>query len=188
MALSANPRESTKAKMREFGDLYRGGPDEVRGDATKCYGALHPRASQKVCEAMGCEYFNHPYTQSYLREKTDKVAEKADITQERVLKEIIRIGLFDARRLFTNSGHPIPIQELDDDVAAAIAGIKVREMPMGDDGKLVTVTEYKISDKGSALDKLMKFLGSYEKDNRQKNESLAEALLAGINRVRELDE
>jgi len=176
MALAENPRESTKAKLREFADLYRGGPDEVRGDAAKCYGALHPRASKKVCEAMGCEYFNHPYTKAYLQEKTDAVAEEADVTQGRVLKEIARIGLFDARRLFNNKGIPIPIQELDDDVAAVIAGIKVRQTPIGEDGELATITEYKIADKNSALEKLMKHLGGYEKDNAQKAKTLAELI------------
>lgn len=176
MKHSINPRESTKAKMREFADLYRGGPDEVRGDAAKCYGALHPRASKKVCEAMGCEYFNHPYTKAYLQEKTDAVASEADITQERVLKEVARIGLFDARKLFDSRGNPLPITELDDDVAAAIAGIKVRELPIGDDGQMATITEYKIADKNSALEKLMKFLGAYEKDNTQKAKTLAELI------------
>jgi len=172
MALSPNPREATKAKMREFADLYRGGPDGVRGNSAQCYKAVHPKASTKVCESMGSHYLNHPYTQEYLREKTDAVAESADITQERVLKEVARIGLFDARKLFDNRGNPLPIQHLDDDTAAAIAGIKVREVPMGDDGQLATILEYKIADKNSALDKLMKYLGAYEKDNDQKARSL----------------
>lgn len=189
MPLGANPRESTKAKMREFADLWRGSSDDkIRGDAAKCYKIGHPNASKKVCEAMGSEYLNHPYTQAYLREKTDAVAEAADITQDRVLREIGRIGLFDGRKLFRADGNPIPIHELDDDTAAAIAGVKVRrEMSSDGDEELSTVIEYKIADKNSALEKLMKYLGAYEKDNRQKHESLAEALMAGINRVKELD-
>jgi phage terminase small subunit len=190
MALGTNPRESTKAKLREFADMWRGSSDDkVRGDAAKCYKIGHPNASKKVCEAMGSEYLNHPYTQAYLREKTDKVAENADITQARVLKEVARIGLFDGRKLFRADGDPIPIHELDDDTAAAIAGVKVRREMSGEDGgELSTVIEYKIADKNSALEKLMKYLGAYEADNKQKHESLAEALMAGINRTKELDE
>lgn len=187
-ALGANPRESTKAKLREFADLYRGGPDEVRGKPGKCYAVLHPTTSKKGCESRGSEYLNHPYTQAYLKEQTDRVAEQADVTQERVIQEIARLGLFDPRKLFDGRGNPLPISQLDDDAAAAIAGLKVREIPMGDDGQLATVIEYKLADKNSALDKLMKYLGGYEKDNRQKNESLADALMSAINRVRELDE
>lgn len=177
MPLSANPKESTKAKLREFADLYRGGPDEVRGDATACYGKIHPRASKAVCMREGCMYLNHPYTQEYLKQRTDKVAAKADITQERVLTEIARIGLFDARKLFDNVGNPLPITELDDDVAAAISGLKVVQMG-GKDGEegVGAVIEYKIADKNSALEKLMKYLGAYEADNKQKAKSLQELI------------
>lgn len=170
MPLAANPRESTKAKLREFADLWRGSSDDkVRGDSAKCYKILHPNASKKVCEAMGSEYLNHPYTQAYLREKTDAVAEAADITQDRVLREIGRIGFFDARKLLDNLGNPVPIQDLDDDTAAAIAGIKVRRVASdNDDGEVCTVIEYKMADKNSSLEKLMKYLGAYEKDNKQK--------------------
>lgn len=186
--LGANPRESTKAKLREFADLYRGGPNELRGKPGRCYLRMNPTASKKGAEARASEWLNHWYTQEYLKKQTDKVAENADVTQERVIKEIARIGLFDPRKLFDNRGNPLPITELSDDVAAAIAGLKVREMPMGEDGQMATVIEYKLADKNAGLEKLMKYLGAYEKDNKQKNESLADALMAGINRVKDLDE
>lgn len=188
MTIGANPRKATQAKLKRFADLYRGGPDGVRGNASACYKEINPGASKKVCEREGHFYLQHPITQEHIRKETDKVAEKADITQERVIKEIARIGLFDPRKLFDNRGNPLPIQDLDDNVAAVIAGMKIREVPMGEDGQMATVIEYKIADKNSALEKLMRFLGAYEKDNKQKNESLADALMAGINRVKELDE
>jgi len=175
--LGKKPRESTLAKLREFADMYRGGKEGLRGNAARCYAEMHPGAHPKNCEARGSEYLNHPYTQEYMREKTDKVAEKADVTQERVIREIARIGLFDVRKLFDNAGNPLPITELDDDVAAAISGIKVVQMG-GKDGEEVAgqVIEYKIADKNSALEKLMKYLGAYEKDNAQKAKSLQELI------------
>lgn len=187
MTIGANPRKSTQAKLKRFADLYRGGPDDVRGNASACYKEINPGASKKVCEREGHFYLQHPITQEHIRRETDKIARNADVTQERVIKEIARIGLFDPRKLFDNVGNPLPITELDDDVAAAIAGIKVRQIA-GDEDEVGTIIEYKIADKNSALEKLMRFLGAYEKDNKQKNESLADALMAGINRVKELDE
>lgn len=174
--LGKNPRESTKAKLREFADLYRGGPDKLRGKPGRCYMHLNPTASKKGAEARAVDWLHHPYTQDYLKKQTDKVAESADVTQERVIKEIARIGLFDPRKLFDNRGNPLAIQDLSDDVAAAIAGLKVREIPMGEDGQIATVIEYKLADKNSALDKLMKHLGAYEKDNSQRAKSLAELI------------
>lgn len=174
--LAADPSKAVKAKMREFADLYRGGPDDVRGNATSCYMALHPRCKRRdSAESKAHGYLHHPYTQEYLREHTDAIAKEAHITQERVLKEVARIGLFDPRKLFDNVGNPLPITELDDDVAAAISGIKVRQITGGDD-EVGEIIEYKIADKNSALEKLMKYLGAYEKDNAQKAKSLQELI------------
>lgn len=167
--LGVNPRESTKAKLREFADLYRGGPDELRGKPGRCYLHMNPTASKKGAEARASEWLNHWYTQEYLATKTEQVSEQADITQERVLREIGRIGFFDARKLLDGEGRPIPIHDLDDDTAAAIAGLKVRTVfDEGKDGQMATITEYKLADKNTSLEKLMRYLGAYEKDNKQK--------------------
>ena len=173
----AQLKEATKAKYREFADLHRGGPDGLRNNAKACYQYQHPKAAPKTCEAIGSQILNHPYTQEYLQAKAEKAAENADVNQTRVLKEITRIGLFDPRRLFDNVGNPLPITELDDDVAAAISGLKVTQIG-GKDGEegIGSVIEYKLSDENSALEKLMKYLGAYEKDNAQRSRSLAELL------------
>lgn len=174
--LGKKPRAATLVKMRQFADLYRGGPDDVRGNAAACYKAVHPKATKKVCESSGSNYLNHPYTQEYMREKTDKVAEKADITQERVLKEVFRCGMYDMRKLFDDKGEPLPPSQLDDDVAAAVVGLKVTTMLGDEDKPAMKRYEYKLADKGPAQEKLMKYLGLYEKDNNQKAKSLSELL------------
>lgn len=177
MPLGANPRESTKAKLREFADMWRGSSDDkVRGDAAKCYKIGHPNASKKVCEAMGSEYLNHPYTQAYLREKTDAVAEAADITQDRVLKEVFRCGMYDMRNLFDGDGMPLSPKDLDDNIAAAVVGLKVTTVLGEDGGAGMKRYEYKLADKAPAQEKLMKYLGLYEKDNKQKAKSLQELI------------
>jgi phage terminase small subunit len=92
-----------------------------------------------------------------------KLQADSGISLERTLKEIARLAFFDPRKLFDADGKPIPINLLDDDTAAAIAGLKVAtkgnaEMGFGE------VTEYKVSEKKGALDMLMKNLGGYEAD------------------------
>jgi len=185
------PGPVLREKLIRFADLYRGSPDpRLRGNKTACYMAIHPRCKKYTSASpKACEYFNHPIVQKRLQETLDVVSREADITQKRVLQEIARIGLFDPRKLFDNTGAPLPITKLDDDVAAAISGIKVMQTGGGGEGESPgTVIEYKIADKNSALEKLMKYLGAYEKDNTQKLGSLADALIAGINRTKELDE
>jgi len=113
-----------------------------------------------------------------------KVQQDTGITIERTLREIARIGYFDARRMFDEQGNPKSIQQLDDETAAVIAGLDVVEewQGQGPDRRLVGhVKKWKLADKKGALDMLMKHLGGYEVDNKQKSDALGD-LLAGIGR------
>ena len=95
----------------------------------------------------------------------------ADLTIERTLREIARIAFFDQRKMVTADGEPIPLHKLDDDTAAALAGMDVLEQHegSGEDRKLVgLIKKYKIADKNAALEKAAKILGLFEKDNAQK--------------------
>lgn len=106
-------------------------------------------------------------------------ADRLAISHERVLKEIARLALFDPRSLFRDDGSPKPINELDDDTAAAIAGLEVLEefAGHGDNRVFVGYTKkYKIADKNAALEKLAKHLGLYREDNKQKTDPLRELL------------
>jgi phage terminase small subunit len=102
-----------------------------------------------------------------------KAEEKAGLTVERTLREVARLAYFDPRRLLNADGSPKPINELDDDTAACLAGMDILEQfeGSGDQRAFVGyVKKYKIADKNAALEKAMKHLGLYEKDNEQKPE------------------
>ena len=99
-----------------------------------------------------------------------------------MLQEVARLALFDPRKFFHDNGSPRSIQELDDDTAAALAGMEVVEQFEGSGAERKFVgylKKYKLPDKGANLDRLMKHLGLFEKDNNQKVDPIA-ALLAGI--------
>ena len=88
---------------------------------------------------------------------------------------------FDPRKLLNDDGSPKPITELDDDTAACLAGLDIQEVYEGSGADRVFVgyvKKYKIADKNSALDKAMKHLGLFEKDNAQKVDPFAELLAA----------
>lgn len=108
-----------------------------------------------------------------------KVQAETGITLERTLREIARIGYFDPRKMFNKDGEPLPITELDDDTAAAVAGLDVLEEfeGHGEDRKLVGhVKKWKIAEKKGALDMLMRHLGGYAEDNHQNANALADLL------------
>jgi len=88
------------------------------------------------------------------------VAKRTVISEVRVIEETARIGLFDPARLFDENGALLPIRNMPEDVRAAIASIE-----FDDAGR---VKKVKAWDKNSALEKIMRHLGSFERDNRQR--------------------
>ena len=121
---------------------------------------------------------------SRIAELKERITETGIASAARVLQEATRIALFDPRRLFFDDGMPKPITALDDDTAAALAGLDVVEEfeGSGDDRKFVGYTKkYKVADKNSALEKLFKHHGLYERDNEQKTNPLSELLRAVSN-------
>jgi phage terminase small subunit len=120
------------------------------------------------------------------REVIAKVQADTGITIERTLREIARLAFFDPRKLFDAKGEPLPLTELDDDTAAAIAGLDVLEEYEGAGKDRVFVgyvKKWKLADKNSGLDKLMKHLGGYREDNAQQATPLAEALQQLVSKV-----
>lgn len=83
-----------------------------------------------------------------------KLANRAEITAESVLRARARIAFADVRRICDEKGRILMPHELDDDTAAAIVSFKI-DM----DGRI----EYRFSPKDSSLTALEKRLGLTEK-------------------------
>ena len=147
------------------------------GNATEA--ALKAGFSPNSADRQGARLLKDVRISSELAQRRTEIAQKLELTTERVLLEVARLALFDPRKLFDNTGQPIPIQSLDDDTAAALAGLDVHEEYLGSGKDRVFVgytKKYKIADKNSALEKAAKFLGLFEKDNKQKTDPLRDVL------------
>ena len=108
-----------------------------------------------------------------------KVQADTGITLERTLREIAKGAFFDPRKFFRDDGTPLPINELDADTAAVLAGMDVVEEFEGTGERRVFIgytKKYKLADRKGYLDMLMKHLGGYKKDNEQGAEAAAKAL------------
>lgn len=151
-------------------------------NATKA--AIRAGYSETSARQIAAENMAKPSIQAAIAEARQRSMSRLEITRDRVLAETARIAFFDPRRLFAADGRPLQITELDDDTAAAIAGVEVLEewQGTGEDRVLVGhVKKYKVADKNSGIDKLSKHLGLYEKDNSQKVDPLV-ALLERMNK------
>ena len=137
--------------------------------------ALAAGFSPKSAASQGSRLLKHVEVQQALNTRRTEVLQKFQLTTERTLQEIARLAYSDPRRLFGPDGRLKAIHELDDDAAATIASIEADEINA--DGAVIGVTrKIKVWDKNSALDKAMKHLGLYEKDNAQPAAAIADAM------------
>jgi phage terminase small subunit len=80
------------------------------------------------------------------------------------MQEIARIAFQDARKYFDENGNLIPVQLLDDDAAAALAGMDIDELFEYVDGvkmKIGLTKKIKRYDKNKALEMLAKHFKLY---------------------------
>ena len=131
-------------------------------DRNATQAAIRAGYSKKTAGQIGDENLKKPEIRAAIDAGLAKLSGKIEITAERVLRERARLAFFDPRKLFTEKGEPKAIAELDDDAAAVVAGLDVREEfeGNGEDRALVgSVKKWKISDKVAALTLAMRHLG-----------------------------
>lgn len=118
-------------------------------------------------DKIGSQVEANPKVAAAIQAGRQEINKHLRVDAERVLLEASRLATFDARKMFNADGSPKSIQDLDDDTAACISGIKIVTKGNSELG-YAEITEYKVSDKNPALEKLFKHFGLYEKDNAQR--------------------
>ncbi|KAA0970298.1 terminase small subunit [Aureimonas fodinaquatilis] len=91
---------------------------------------------------------------------------RTELTVDRVLLELGRIGLSDIRGAFTDKGSLLPPEEWTDDFAASVAAVEVisrNTNEKDEDGRTVIEHVHKVRlwDKNSALEKIGKHLAMF---------------------------
>ena len=112
----------------------------------------------------------------------------ANLTPERVMRELERIAFQDIRPIFDGDGNLKPIHMLDDDTAASIASVdvEVKWSGRGDDAVPVTTKKVRRVDKMAALGLLARHFKIVGDDNEGVNalaSALAERLKSARNRT-----
>ncbi len=106
----------------------------------------------------------------------------AEITAERVMLEIARVGVSDIGVLFDESSKLRPVKDLPPDARAAVASIKtLKTNVVSGDGQQEETREVKLWDKLSALNLLAKHFGLV---TDKVELSVAEPLLAKLDQIK----
>jgi len=123
--------------------------------------AIRAGYSKTTAKAIACENLTKLDVQTRVRELIAERSKRTEITVDRVLLEYSRLAFLDIRKAFDERGNLKPIHELDDDTAAAIAGLEVEEQHGGageDRERVGTLHKIRLSDKRAALADVAKHL------------------------------
>ena len=164
------------------------------------WNATKAGAQVGYARASALNLINDPRITARVRELVAMQLTNADITAERIMLELGRVALADVRQLYRKDGSMIPIHEIGDDAAAAIAGFQFEQelLPEMEEtidlvtGEVVTVkrwktirtTKVKRFDKNQALQTLAKHFKIIGDEGEGMN-AIASALGARLKGARE---
>lgn len=113
-----------------------------------------------------------------LAKRQAEVASAMKLETEHVLAQVAACVHSDIRKVFREDGSLKAVHELDDVTAKAISSIKVETVMRGgsEDRVPVQVAEVKFWSKVEMVEKAMKHLGLFERDNRQRATPLEELI------------
>jgi phage terminase small subunit len=142
------------ARQQLFAEEYAANPN-----ATKA--AIAAGYSERSAGQIGERLLRNDEIASAVEKAKAERLKRIGVNGDRVLEELARLAFLDVRKLYNADGSLKRIDELDEDVAAAIAGLEV--VSLNNDGEQIgTLRKIKLADKLSALEKLGKYLGLFK--------------------------
>jgi len=132
-------------------------------DLNATQAAIRAGYSAKTANRIAAENMSKPVIAAAIQAALDKRAKRTEITADRVLQELAKIGFSDVRKLFTDDGSLVPVTELDDDAAACLSSIEIttRKVRGGDDDEVEQVFKVRLWDKRAALVDVGRHLGMF---------------------------
>ena len=144
---------------------------------------------KEAMRRVGCgiHVFRDKRVQDAIAAGLDEQGERLKLTEAETLRQLRATMTSNVKGLFDHTGRLLDPMELDEDVALAVASIKVRrevgrQGPRGgamvdpdgdrdDTDPPTEVVEVKFWDKGAAIERGMKHFGLFKRDNEQQAES-----------------
>lgn len=149
-------------------DFVRNGGNAARAARTAGFASCG-------AHVRGCEMLGRADVQEAIKTRQAELMRRYRVDTKNTIEELASIVFFDPVDFFDADGRLRPIDDVPMRTRKALAGFKVRRMP-GPNGTTEEIVEIRFLDRGAAIEKLMRHLGLYEKDNRQQPDAIAELL------------
>jgi phage terminase small subunit len=148
-------------KKKELTPKQKRFVDEYLIDLNATQAAIRAGYKEKTARFIAAENLTKPIIQEVIQKAMNERSKRTEVTQDRTLKELARIGFSDIRKYFDEDGSLKKITDLDDDAAAVVSSVEVDELfeGRGEDRIQIGYTrKIKLWDKNSALEKIGKHL------------------------------
>ena len=147
-------------------------------DLNATQAAIRAGYSEKTARSQGQRLLTKADIQAAIQAAMQARSKRTQITQDRVLEELAKIGFSDLRRTMTNGGALLSPQDWDDETAGAIASVEVVARPGAEadengNREIEHVHKIRAWDKLSALEKLGKHLGMFKDGGPDVNVNIA---------------
>lgn len=143
--------------------------NEYLVDLNATQAAIRSHYSKKTAFTIGVENLRKPLIIKRINELKAKIAEKIEITPERIARELALMGFANMDDYMTtnNAGDPVlDFSRLSRDQAAALQEVTVDTYMegAGKDARRVKKVKFKLADKRAALVDLGKYVGMFNED------------------------
>lgn len=141
--------------------------DEYLIDLNATQAAIRAGYSAKTAEQQGPRLLGNVGVAEAIAKRQARVAAKLEITQERVIEELAKVGFANMADYMKSGpdGDPyLDFSQLTRDQAAALSEVTVEDFKdgRGEDARDVRRVKFKLADKLSALEKIGKHLGLFK--------------------------
>lgn len=119
-------------------------------DLNATQAAIRAGYSKRTARFIACEVLEKPRVQAALQAAIEARSRRTQVSADRVLLELSRVGFADPRRVLKADGTLLALKEWPDDIAAAVASIEFTSRK-GADGVLEQIAKLRFWNKPEAL-------------------------------------
>ncbi len=151
--------------------------EEYMIDFNGTQAAIRAGYSKQTANEQASQLLAKLNIQTYLNNLRQQSANDFGVTKKELVDELKRIAFFDIRKVFNIQNELIPIIDIDNDSAAAIAGIETDEIyefnPIKKQKELIGYTrKIKVASKIAAIERVSKMLGYDAPEKKELSGSL----------------
>lgn len=140
---------------------------EYMKDFNGTQAAIRAGYSKKTANEQASRLLANVNTQKFLESLKDKAAEKNEQLTQDIIDEIKKCGFSNIQNYLEGKNEIKDLSQIPVEHAACVESIKKTVTEFGEDGTKTSVA-FKLHSKLDALEKLAKYVGLYEADNRQR--------------------